>query len=83
MYAIYGKSRSILALVLTLGLVNPVVNIVSTLPLFITGREFHNRLLQYYNTTLSFQAMPPPFRGCGQQSSLNSSTADLVLYVST
>ncbi|KIP07078.1 hypothetical protein PHLGIDRAFT_118417 [Phlebiopsis gigantea 11061_1 CR5-6] len=64
MYAIYGKDRRILAFVLTLGLVNPCVNI-------------------YYNTTLMFQAMPPPFKGCGQESSLDvtngNQTTDLAL----
>ncbi|GJE93316.1 hypothetical protein PsYK624_094750 [Phanerochaete sordida] len=37
----------------------------------------------YYSTALTIQAMPPPFRGCGQQSNFHNSTVDLILCVSS
>lgn len=62
MYAIYNKSRRVLAVVLVMGIVNPCVSI-------------------YYNTQLTYQAMPPPFRGCGQDSSFGNPSVDLVFLV--
>lgn len=67
MYAIYGRDRRILSLVTVMGVINPIVNIVGYLPL---PRSPFTNEFQYYNTTLSFQAMPPPFTGCGQSGAL-------------
>ncbi|GJE93318.1 hypothetical protein PsYK624_094770 [Phanerochaete sordida] len=35
----------------------------------------------YYSTALTIQAMPPPFRGCGQQSKFHNPNIDLTLFV--
>lgn len=77
MYAISGKSIRVTLCVVLLGSINPCVNMVRTSTL--CWRSLADLGKQFYETTLTFEASPPPFFGCSQLTTLSYPSADLLL----
>lgn len=81
MYAITGRNLRTSGVALALGLITPILNAVSP---YVSSRGpqiLSHVHAQYYSSTLVLEAAPPPFRGCGQQSRLDSTIYDTALSV--